>query len=266
MSTALGSFSLVASILLTTAVLNAQDPPPAPANPGDSGVVIRQSVQEVLLDVTVRDSHGRIVKNLKPTDLEILEDGVKQDVRAFKLVQGNESAGKGKGAAGNLTASTAPTPGNPLKTVNLICIVFANLDPMTKQYAVNAVKDFLKSAIQPDTWIAVFNLESQLVALQPFTTNRNEVMEAANRAFTGTGADFASVATAIMNVSPNIMTIEVTSTGSGASTSVSASMKVSGGGLNQQAFNGADVAMRVGEYLKASTPSADEAMTALNLK
>jgi VWFA-related protein len=239
MSTALGSFSLVASILLTTALVNAQDPPPAP---GDSGVTIRQSVQEVLLDVTVRDAHGRIVKNLKPTDLEIFEDGVKQDVRAFKLVQGNESAGKGKGAAGNLTATTAPSPGNPLKSVNLVCIVFVNLDPTTKQYAVNAVKDFLKSAIQPDTWIAVFNLESQLVALQPFTTNRNEVMEAANKAFTGTGADFASVATAIMNVSPNVMTIEVTSTGSGASTSVSASMKVSGGGLNQQAFNGADVA------------------------
>jgi VWFA-related protein len=164
-------------------------------------------------------------------------------VKIFKLVQA-PGEGKGKGASGQTSVvANAATPTNPLKTVNLICIVFANLDAFTKQYATNAVKDFLKTQIQPDTWIAVFNLESQLVVLQPFTTNRNEVMEAANRAFTGTGADFAQVANAVLNASPNVMSIEVTTTGNPASGgSVKASMGVTGGGLNQQAVNGADVA------------------------
>ncbi len=138
---------------------------------------------------------------------------------------------------------SATAPANPLKAVNLVCIVFANLDAFTKPYATNAVKDFLKSQIQPDTWIAVFNLESQLVVLQPFTTNRNEVMDAANRAFTGTGADFAQVANAVLNASPNVMSIEVTTAGNPASGgSVKASMGVTGGGLNPQVVNGADVA------------------------
>ncbi len=234
----LGSFCLVSSLLLPAQFLRAQE-----AAPADPGLTIRQSVQEVLLDVTVRDAHGRVVKNLKPSDLQIFEDGVRQDIRSFKFVQA-QADGKGKNATGQLTTTAnAATPTNPLRAVNLICIVFANLDAFTKQYAVNAVKDFLKGQIQPDTWVAVFNLESQLTVLTPFTTNRNEIMDSANRAFTGTGADFAQVATAVLNASPNVASIEVTTTGNPASGgSVNATMKVTGGGLNPQAVNGADVA------------------------
>jgi VWFA-related protein len=82
--------------------------------------------------------------------------------------------------------------------------------------------------------VAVFNLESQLTVLHPFTTNRNEIMEAANRAFTGTGVDFAQVATAVLNATPNVMSIEVSGT--------TAAMQITGGGLNRQAVNGADIA------------------------
>ena len=233
----LGPFSLV-SLLLPATLLRAQE-----TAPPDPGLTIRQSVQEVLLEVSVRDAHGRIVKNLKPGDLQIFEDGARQEVKSFRLVQA-PGEGKGKAAAGQTAVvANAATPANPLKAVNLICIVFANLDAFTKQYAVNGVKDFLKSQIQPDTWIAVFNLESQLVVLQPFTTDRNEVMAAANRAFTGTGADFAQVANAVLNSSPNAASIEVTTAGNpAAGGSVSASMKVTGGQLNPLVVNGADVA------------------------
>jgi VWFA-related protein len=233
----LGSFPLASLLLLPAPFLHAQE-----AAAADPGLTIRQSVQEVLLDVTVRDSHGRLVKNLKQSDLQVFEDGVRQDVRSFKFVSA-QTDGKGKNATAQAATASSAAPANPLRAVNLVCIVFANLDAFTKQYAVNAVKDFIKGQIQPDTWIAVFNLESQLSVLQPFTTNRNEVMDAANRAFTGVGADFAQVATAVLNATPNIASIEVTTTGNpAAGGSVNATMKVTGGGLNPQAVNGADVA------------------------
>ena len=232
----LGPFPLVSLLLFPVGFVGAQETAPT-----DPGLTIRQSVQEVLLEVTVRDSHGRVVKNLKPADLQIFEDGVRQEIRNFKFVQA-QTEGKGKNATGQ-TVATPATAANPLRAVNLICIVFANLDASTKLYAVNAVKDFLKSQIQPDTWVAVFNLESQLTVLQPFTTDRNEVMTSANRAFAGISADFAQVANAVLNATPNVMSIEVTTTGNPASGgSVKATMGVTGGGLNQQAVNGADVA------------------------
>src|SRR5450432_3189291 len=162
----------VLSFLLASAIIRAQDP----------GVTIRHTVQEVVLEVVVRDARGRIVKNLKPGDLDIYEDGVRQEIRSFKLIQGHDVVSKAKTAANPPVAAAA----NPLKAVNLICIVFSNLAPFTKNYAVDAVREFLKSQLEPDTWVAVFNLDSALTVLHPFTTNRNEVMEAANKAFTGT--------------------------------------------------------------------------------
>src|SRR5580698_422517 len=94
----LGPFSLV-SLLLPATLVRAQETTPA-----DPGLTIRQSVQEVLLDVSVRDAHGRIVKNLKPGDLQVFEDGVRQDVKSFKLVQA-PGEGKGKGASGQTTVT-----------------------------------------------------------------------------------------------------------------------------------------------------------------
>lgn len=231
----LGSLCLVALFLLPAAIVRAQDAAPPPQEPG---LTIRQSVQEVVLEVTVRDAKGKIVKNLKPTDLQVMEDGVRQEIRSFKLIQAHEAEGKGKGkgAPEPVAATTAPAPGtNPLKAVNLICIVFSNLDAFSslKQNSISAVKDFLRSQIQPGTWIAVFNLTSELTVIQPFTTNRNEVLAAADRAFTGGGMDFAQAATAVLSASPNALSIEAAANGNPGGT-LAAAMKLTGVGLNPE--------------------------------
>ncbi|HVP00343.1 MAG TPA: VWA domain-containing protein [Bryobacteraceae bacterium] len=229
---------LIAPFLLSLAApAGAQD-----ASPRDQELTIRQSVQEVLLDVTVRDGKGKIVKNLKPGDIQILEDGVRQDIRSFKLVLGRESDTKPQSASAQAPSPAARPAGSPLRAVNLICIVFSNLDPVMKQWAIHAVQDFLKINMQPEDWVGVFNLGNRLTPLQQFTRNRSEIMDAANRAFVGTNVDFASVATAVMNASPNIATIQVTTVGNPATGgTVSASMEVTGGELNQQVFNTAEV-------------------------
>ncbi|HLJ49598.1 MAG TPA: VWA domain-containing protein [Bryobacteraceae bacterium] len=211
---------------------------PQQTAPPEQAPTIRQTVQEILLDVVVRDSRGRVVKNLKPTDLEIYEDGVKQEIRSFQFVPGHDIVAKGKTAVPKAAAASS----NPLKAINLICIVFANLDAYNKKYAVDAVKEFIKNQFEPDTWIAVFNLESQLSVLHPFTTNRQEILDAANKAFTGTGVDFAQVATAVLNATPVSATIEVTQVGDPAhGGTVTATQRISGGELNPAAITGADV-------------------------
>ena len=49
----------------------------------DNTPVIRSTVREVLLDPIVRDAHGRIVTGLKPGEVTVYEDGVRQDVRSL---------------------------------------------------------------------------------------------------------------------------------------------------------------------------------------
>src|SRR5579864_930021 len=232
MKKALGAFSLAVLLPLSAALLRAQE-----TGPPETGLTIKQSVQEVILDVVVRDGRGRIVKNLKPGDLEVYEDGARQQIRSFKLVQGREVLSKSAA-----TASQPASIANPLRAVNLICIIFSNLDPYTKNYAMDATREFLKNQLDPDTWVAVLNLESQLTVLHSFTTNRNEIMEAANKAFTGMTVDFAQVAMAVLNASPNVATIEVAQSGDMAhGGTVTVTQRIVGGELNPRAVTGADV-------------------------
>src|ERR1035438_4571801 len=85
MKNILGSFCTVVLCLVPVAFGQTQEPPAQ-----EPGVTIRQTVQEVVLEVMVRDARGRVVKNLKPSDLEVYEDGVRQKVQSFKFIEGSE--------------------------------------------------------------------------------------------------------------------------------------------------------------------------------
>src|ERR1700690_2742875 len=103
-------------------------------------VVIRSSVREVLLDVVVRDAHGRLITNLKPGEVAVYEDGIRQDVRSFRLVAGREVRIEDeKQAAEAQTSGTRPAAPkearptvNPLRTVNVVCLILNDLNPETR--------------------------------------------------------------------------------------------------------------------------------------
>jgi VWFA-related protein len=61
-------------------------PPPATQQP-----TFRASVNLVSTDAIVRDSRGQFVADLKPTDFEIFEDGVKQELASMELIHGGRA-------------------------------------------------------------------------------------------------------------------------------------------------------------------------------
>jgi hypothetical protein len=52
--------------------------------------VIHATTREVLLDLVVRDKHHHAVADLRPEEVEVYEDGVRQKVLVFRNVQGAE--------------------------------------------------------------------------------------------------------------------------------------------------------------------------------
>jgi VWFA-related protein len=75
--------------------------------------VIRRQIDLVTTDVVVRDGRGQFVADLKKEDFEVYEDGVKQEVVSFVLVDGgrvyNETAPPPPpGAPGVILPSTRP--------------------------------------------------------------------------------------------------------------------------------------------------------------
>jgi VWFA-related protein len=152
-------------------------------------VVIRSSVREVLLDIVVRDAKGRLVANLKPGEVSIYEDGVRQDVRSFRLVAGSEVRVEDEKQAAEAQAATAGTnaaipdtarpPVNPLRTVNVVCLILNDLNPETRAFAFESARKFVIHELRPNTFIGVFSLDSSgLRPVFPFSNNREHLLKA----------------------------------------------------------------------------------------
>jgi VWFA-related protein len=151
-------------------------------------VVIRSSAREVLLDVVVRDAHGHLVTNLKPEDIAVYEDGVRQDVRAFRLVAGSEVRIEDERQAAEAKATAAPAaagslaarpPVNPLRTVNMVCLILNDLDTCTRALAFEAARKFVDTELRPNTFIGIFTLDSTgLRPVFPFSNNRDRLLKA----------------------------------------------------------------------------------------
>jgi VWFA-related protein len=200
-----GRIALVVPFLFLS-FTGAQDRPAAP------GPTIRATVNEVALDLVVRDKHGKLIKTLKPGDVQIYEDGVLQQIRSFRLAAGRSL--DEQGGVAKAVAATAPgTPASPLelRKVSLVCIVFhnqGNLDVSMKKFTLEAVQEFLQSNTQPDTWVGVFSLGSKLDVLYPFSTNRADLLRAAAKGFTGSTFQLSRMADAVLNGTANMDIVE----------------------------------------------------------
>ena len=76
-------------LLLTGTVLVAGQAPagqPAPAQQGPETPTFKVQVDYIEVDAFVTDQQGRFVRNLKKEDFEVFEDGKRQTVSAFTLV------------------------------------------------------------------------------------------------------------------------------------------------------------------------------------
>ncbi len=109
-------------------------------------VVIRSTTSEVLLDLVVRDKHERVVRDLKPDEIEVYEDGVRQNVKTFSFVDGREvvriEGGRPVAAASGQPSALSQL--NPLREINLVSIIFHGLGGAeTRRFAQLAANEFL---------------------------------------------------------------------------------------------------------------------------
>jgi VWFA-related protein len=128
----------------------------------------------VVLDLVVRDKKGQPVRDLRPEEIQVSEDGVKRDVAAFRLVEADAPTL----AAGGTTPGPGPAAANPTRLLSLTTLIFEPLDGTAAPLARKAALQFLERALGERARVAVVRLGRGLSLVQPFTSNPEHLRRA----------------------------------------------------------------------------------------
>ncbi len=163
---------------------------PMPARAASRGSTVKTSVDEVLLDLIVRDKKGKPVTDLKPEDITVADNGAKQTLTSFRLVSGSEA----------LTSSGAKTTLDPLRQIRLVTLAFeAMTEADQRKLARTAAIDLIKGDQGTNVLYAVVVINTQLFVLQQFTNDKAALTKAIERATGGlSGSGFASESNTIL--------------------------------------------------------------------
>ena len=151
----------------------------APSAPPQQQSTVQTTVDEVLLDLIVRDKKGKPVSDLKPEDITVADNGAKQTLTSFRLVQGSEA----------VSATGAATPLDPLRQVRLVTLAFEPLAaPDQRKMARSAAIDLIKGEQGVNVFYSVVVIDTRLLVLQKFTKDRDALTKAIERATEGVSA------------------------------------------------------------------------------
>jgi len=171
-------------VYLSAGPFSETSPSPQTPRPNEALTV---GVTEVLLDIVATDRKGRQIKDLKAEDFEIQEEGVKQKITSFRLVEPEDVLSGGSAAP---VPGAPPAPLDPLRQIRLVTLAFDQLGLEGRNLARQAALDFLDTELRQNVYVAVFKIDLRLTILQQFTNNRDLLRRAVDLATTGTFNQF----------------------------------------------------------------------------
>lgn len=157
---------------------------------------------EVQLDVVVKDKKGRPVKDLKPGDFEVFEDGVKQPIESFRLVNRGSAAETVKPAESKTELAPATsvvkkaepaTVTRDIETkVSAIALVYDRLAPEARKRAHDAALSYVGEGAIQESYAGVFVINLGLTTLQNYTNDTALLRRAIDRAGMTASSTFES--------------------------------------------------------------------------
>ncbi len=191
------------AILLQLALL-------APALPAqDVDYTFHAQTELVLVNVTVRDKNGNFVRNLKPEDFTVKEDGKAQSVISFDLENTDAVATQevaqtkllgpqlGKPAVPAAPASEVATALGAFKDRRMIVLFFdlSSMEPDQIDHASTAALNYVNKQMAPADLVAVVSLGDSLQVNQDFTDDRAALKKVLQSFSSGAGQGFENGST-----------------------------------------------------------------------
>ena len=134
----------------------------------------------VSVDFVVRDKDGKLIPDLTPADVEVFEDGVRQEVEALRLVRRAEADAPTAPAVAAGAATTTPVvaPEGP----EVIALVFDRLLVENRAEVRRAMLDYFKDHWRPGQRVGVFKIGRRLGIAQTFTDEKDAILGGIDRA------------------------------------------------------------------------------------
>lgn len=158
-----------------------QTPTPSPANDED---VVKISTTLVQVDVSVTDKNGKVVKDLKPGDFEIYENGEKQEITNFSFVSSvSESESVAPKKSADKDKSLIPLPPTARKPEQIRRTIALVVDDLTlsfesTHFVKRALKKFVDEQMQDGDLVAIIRTGGGIGALQQFTYDKRQLLAA----------------------------------------------------------------------------------------
>src|SRR5688500_9897913 len=174
---------LLAALILVFSFPNfAQNAKPSPTPP-DDGDVVKISTALIQIDVTVTDRRGKIVNDLRPDEIEIYENGRKQDISNFSFVSNVRATVEKPVVKKGEPVLPPPTPIKPEAVRRTIALVVDDLTLSFEStyYVRRALKKFVDEQMQEGDLVAIIRTGAGIGALQQFTNDRRQLHAAIER-------------------------------------------------------------------------------------
>jgi len=163
--------------LLLAALGSAAQSQPQQANPDQSNTTLRSTAQEVLLDMVFRDKKGKAIRDVRPEEIHVLEDGVEQNLTSFRLIEGNAADAAATPGPNTTTAGRV----DPLREIRLVTLVFEGLDVEGKRFFRQALKDILDMAPEQNLYFSILTVDQKLHVIQPFTSDHAALLKSVDK-------------------------------------------------------------------------------------
>jgi VWFA-related protein len=179
-------YLIVTGLILSSAFLsNAQSPTPSPVK-GDDVVKISTSV--IQIDATVTDKKGNVIRDLKPGEVEVYENGKKQEITGFTFVSGAPAVEAGSTPTQTKANLNAPSylPTGPIKAENVRRTIAVVVDDLSLSFSSvfwvkTALKKYVNEQVRDGDLVAIIRTAGGIGALQQFTTDKRQLLAAVDK-------------------------------------------------------------------------------------
>lgn len=183
-------FRVVLFVVFFSITAFAQTPRSTPPEETD---VVKISTTLIQVDATVTDKDGNIVKDLKPEDFEIYENGRKQNISNFSFIGKNSDAARNNESQPKKTDQEIKKEKilNPLPPVRVkpeqvrrtyaMVVDDLGLSFASADYVKDTLRKFINEQMQDGDLVAIIRVGSGLGALQSFTSDKRQLLAAVDK-------------------------------------------------------------------------------------